>query len=191
MANLVKNELTFKGDKKVLEKFLKDFESKDELGQFLPFSFNKIYPTPLSADMPEWRMMNWKVDRDIDSETEKVEVKDGFVFTFCTRFNAPLGVYNRLAELIRKQKLSIDFYVQWSAEEYISSGGSFEYDSFDDEIYLFYDETYDDIIERYIELWADGDIEKTTFYKDKDGHYGRYCIDANYECENCKKPIKC
>lgn len=129
-------------------------------------------------------------------DTEMIETSNGIMFYFETAWCMPDKIYEAILKKIEEEKLNITVFAEWSNEDWCQNSGELrsEIGTLGENSYDFcytYDSTDSESAARYIKLWYDGNAEDAGFFKDESGNYISYCKDANCNCENCKKKIKC
>lgn len=188
MPNWVTTKIKFTG--KEVGKFLERFKSEDN-----PFSFDKIIPMPSNIyrgalgieeekkygknNWYNWSCENWGTKWDTcHTELKESADSENITVTYDTAWAFADKPLLRLSEIIKEEKLDIDFDGSFFNED----TGAYSAGTFDcicGDFKVFYAETDSDAYKIRIEIEGNNDC----IGKDADGNY------YHYDCEHC--PNKC
>ena len=158
MPNHVITRIQFFGDKENITAFLDRIKGNNDA-----IDFEKIIPMPKNIfrgvlgqkerelyggnNWYDWSISHWGTKWNAYDEGKN---EQEMIICFCMAWSAPFPIYERLSEMCIIEGIS--FSGSWSNEDWSADSGTFESDQCG--ISIYYDETEEEHLERYADLWG-------------------------------------
>lgn len=113
MPNWCANELTVKGPKAEMDKFLKAAEAKagdTENSEATSLSLNKLVPIPKGKEdnWYDWNIANWGTKWDVTAELDRIKPNHSH-FSFQSAWAPPLEAFDKISKLFPKLSFELTY----------------------------------------------------------------------------------